>query len=572
MKRKYLHIFYFLISLIVILSGCSISNKLATQRTYKKVTPFLYYYDGLTARIYGDYNRAISSLNEAKKQSPEKDAIYYELALAHAAVNNIDSAITNLNKAITLSSTNITYRTFLRALYMQSNRIFDALENQKILVQHDSTNMENEFHLALLYAEMDSLDNALRILNRIESSRGFNPIVIETKVKIYLKKQLVDEADNDLEKLLSFSPSNPFYLMYKSDILFLQGYDSDGFKLLRRIIDENPEFYYASIELYNKEINFGSKKSALEILNQIFKASNLRDEEKGRLFYPLLFEKTLYTNYHAKLDTIIITGLNIHTKSQVINEIAFEHYLRRSNFSKAEHVLQNLVEIDSINPNRYEQLINLQYSLKKPSSVITTAKAAINQFPNKSIFYIYLSIVYQENDSISDAKDILFQGVKSIEDDNELSEIYGTLGDLYYKEGDNKNAYKCYSKSINSNRNNARVLNNYSYYLALEGRNLTKALEMSTNAVTLEPNNSTYIDTKGWILFTMHKYEEAREVLRSAIAKSGSESAVINEHYGDALYKTGNVEGAYVYWLKAKELGGGSSSLDTKINTKTYVP
>ncbi len=572
MKRKYLHIFYFLISLIVILSGCSISNKLATQRTYKKVTPFLYYYDGLTARIYGDYNRAISSLNEAKKQSPEKDAIYYELALAHAAVNNIDSAITNLNKAITLSSTNITYRTFLRALYMQSNRIFDALENQKILVKHDSTNTENEFHLALLYAEMDSLDNALRILNRIESSKGFNPNVIETKVKIYLKKQLVDEADNDLAKLLSFSPNNPFYLMYKSDILFLQGYDSEGFNLLKRIIEENPDFYYALIELYNKEINFGSKKNGLDILHKIFLSNSISEEEKGRLFYPLLFEKLLYTNFPTLLDTIIHTGLDKHYKSQVINEIAFEHYLRRSNFNEAEQVLQNLVEIDSSNPNRHEQLINLQYSLKKPESVVSSCIEAINKFSYKSIFYIYLSIVYQETGSISNAKDILFQGVKTIEDRIELSEIYGTLGDLYYKLGDTRNAYKSYSKSIKSNRNNARVLNNYSYYLALERKNLTKALEMSTNAVTLEPNNSTYIDTKGWILFTMQKFEEARDVLRTAIAKSGSESAVINEHYGDALYKTGNIEGAYVYWLKAKELGGGSSNLDLKINTKSYVP
>jgi tetratricopeptide (TPR) repeat protein len=95
---------------------------------------------------------------------------------------------------------------------------------------------------------------------------------------------------------------------------------------------------------------------------------------------------------------------------------------------------------------------------------------------------------------------------------------------------------------------------------------------MSTKAVDLEPNNSTYIDTKGWVLFQMGEYEKAREVLRNAIAKSGSTSAVINEHYGDALYKTGNKENAYIYWMKAKEIGEGSDRLDEKLRTRTYVP
>ena len=132
--------------------------------------------------------------------------------------------------------------------------------------------------------------------------------------------------------------------------------------------------------------------------------------------------------------------------------------------------------------------------------------------------------------------------------------------------------YKSYQNSLKHNPSNSRVLNNYAYYLALDKKKLIKALEMSTKAVALEPNNSTYIDTRGWILFTLKRYEEARDVLRNAIAKDGSTSAVINEHYGDALYKTGNKERAFIYWDKAKELGGGTEKLDIKINTKTYVP
>jgi Flp pilus assembly protein TadD len=143
---------------------------------------------------------------------------------------------------------------------------------------------------------------------------------------------------------------------------------------------------------------------------------------------------------------------------------------------------------------------------------------------------------------------------------------------MYYKAGKVAEAFRSYDQSLKFNPNNARILNNYSYYLSIAKRNLGKALEMSTKAVDLEPNNSTYIDTKGWVLFQMGRYEQAREVLRNAIAKSGSTSAVINEHYGDALYMTGNKENAYIYWMKAKAIGGESEKLDEKLRTRTYVP
>lgn len=95
---------------------------------------------------------------------------------------------------------------------------------------------------------------------------------------------------------------------------------------------------------------------------------------------------------------------------------------------------------------------------------------------------------------------------------------------------------------------------------------------MSTKAVDLDPNNSTFIDTKGWVLFKLERYEEARDVLRNAIAKSANPSADINEHYGDALFMTGNKQNAYIYWKKAQQLNGGTPKLNEKIRTQQYVP
>ena len=255
-----------------------------------------------------------------------------------------------------------------------------------------------------------------------------------------------------------------------------------------------------------------------------------------------------------------------------VNDLAFEHFIRVRDLDKARSSLNNLTKLDAQNPARLEKLISFDYSLNNRNTAFENTVIAINTFPEEYVFYVFNALILEEKGDIYEAIKILNKGTAKVKDNNSISELYGMIGDYYYKQGDNKNAFKSYNKGLKFNSKNARILNNYSYYLALSSTKRAKALEMSSKAVELEPNNSTYIDTKGWVLFVMGRYEEARDVLRNAIAKSGSTSAVINEHYGDALYLTGNKENAYIYWLKAKEIGGGSEVLDEKIRTKTYVP
>ena len=52
------------------------------------------------------------------------------------------------------------------------------------------------------------------------------------------------------------------------------------------------------------------------------------------------------------------------------------------------------------------------------------------------------------------------------------------------------------------------VLNNYAYFLSLEGRELEKALTMSSRAIALTDNNPTYLDTHAWVLFKLGRTAE----------------------------------------------------------------
>ena len=113
------------------------------------------------------------------------------------------------------------------------------------------------------------------------------------------------------------------------------------------------------------------------------------------------------------------------------------------------------------------------------------------------------------------------------------------------------------------------VLNNYAYYLSLEGKNLKKAHRMSSRVIEMEPDNATYLDTFGWILFLQGKTVEAKQIFKRAMLYGGKDSAVILDHYADVLFALKEYDMAFVYWNLAKQKNDGDiPDLDEKINIR----
>lgn len=564
-------IFYSLLS-IFLLSSCSVYKSFDQTAVYENVGPFLYYYEGIQNRLYGNPIESIRNLEKSLLLNQNNSAVYYELALSYASLNEANSAIKNLEEAVKIEPTNIYYRNFLGVLYMNQRMFEEALDNQLYMLKTDSSNMSYRFQLALIYSNLSQFDKALENLNYIESSYGYIPNVSETKTKIFLQQNQTEKAKEEINALINLFPENPVYYLYQSDLLFREGKDSLGFAKIHFAIDLNPDLPISYIELFQRQAESGKIKQSVKTLKSIFQNDNLSASEKSNLFYPVLFEQSYYSSQGLELDSIINIGLEKNPNSISVNEIAFEHFLRRNSFNAARTSLHKLYELDPDNPSRLDKIITFDYSLQQHDQALISISNGISKFPEYYIFYVYKALIEDESGNTHNAIKTLENGIKNVTDKDHLSELYGTIGDLYYKIRNTKETFKAYDKSLKNKDDNARVLNNYSYYLALNKKYLSKALEMSTKASEIEPNNSTYIDTKGWVLFQMERYDEARDVLRNAIAKDGSNSAVINEHYGDALYKSGNKDSAYIYWLKAKELGENNPKLEEKLRTKSYVP
>ena len=98
---------------------------------------------------------------------------------------------------------------------------------------------------------------------------------------------------------------------------------------------------------------------------------------------------------------------------------------------------------------------------------------------------------------------------------------------------------------------------------------LEKAERMSKKSNLLVDNNSAFLDTYAWIMYKLKDYKEALEWIEQAMALPESkERPELLSHYGDILYKNGDIEKAVEQWQKALQKGGDKATLESKIKNK----
>ncbi|MBO7110748.1 MAG: tetratricopeptide repeat protein [Bacteroidaceae bacterium] len=185
-------------------------------------------------------------------------------------------------------------------------------------------------------------------------------------------------------------------------------------------------------------------------------------------------------------------------------------------------------------------------------------------YSQKSIAYFWMG----ENE---ESLNMLAKGLKNVKADIDKAKLYNLRGDFYHTLGDRPRMYADYDSTIIYDPDNINVLNNYAYYLSVEGRDLKKALDMSAKTLEAEPMNATYLDTYAWILFKMKRYSDALGYMEKALRYLDADNPEIYEHYGDVLYMCGEKEKALENWHKAVQFNSTSPTLDQKIRQQKYL-
>lgn len=106
---------------------------------------------------------------------------------------------------------------------------------------------------------------------------------------------------------------------------------------------------------------------------------------------------------------------------------------------------------------------------------------------------------------------------------------------------------------LDEDPDNISALNDLGYLWADQGKHLERALRMAQQAVAAEPENQAYLDTLGWVLFRLGRFEEALPHLLKAAKDEKQTDGVVLDHLGDAHNALQQTDAAITAWRKALE-------------------
>ena len=122
-------------------------------------------------------------------------------------------------------------------------------------------------------------------------------------------------------------------------------------------------------------------------------------------------------------------------------------------------------------------------------------------------------------------------------------------------------------QSLSISPEDAYVINYLAYSWIEKGINIEKSLMMLKKANQLKPNDGYIIDSLGWALFKLKKYEEAKKYMQNAVRLMASDP-VINDHFADVLWMNNNLLQARYYWNYVLKLEKTKEELRKKIKKK----
>ena len=156
----------------------------------------------------------------------------------------------------------------------------------------------------------------------------------------------------------------------------------------------------------------------------------------------------------------------------------------------------------------------------------------------------------------------------NIDSDSDLyAEILYRRGGSYERSGDYKNADNDLLKSLEINPDDAYVLNYLAYSWLEREYKIDTALEMLENAYASRSNDPYIIDSIGWAYFLVGQYEKAENFLKRAVELM-PQDPIVNDHYGDILWKLNRKIQARYFWQYVLKLEETEDEMKKNIKEK----
>lgn len=547
-------------------SKSSLSDAQRTDVTYL-------FFNANKEKILGNLNNAADLFAEVIRKDGSNHAAMYELANIYAEQKKYSDALFFSRSAYKLDPENEWYALSFAEILQKNGKFEESATVYEQLLKSKPDRMDYYFEWATALIYANKLSDAIKVLDKLEAKIGVNKDVVMQKQRLYMQLGKTDKAISEVEKLINENPKDAQAYGMLAELYQNIGQKEKALEIYNKVLEIDPENPYIHLSLADYYRSNGDKEKSVEELKKAFGNKKLDIDTKIQIlasYYSLIEVHPEMKEQALEMSRLLIEA---NPQEPRAHAVYGDFLIQDKQYEKA---LDEYLLAKSLGAREFtvsQQLLFLESQLQRWDSLLKESEETISNFPDQPIGYFFNGLANSQKKKYADAVKSLNTGVKLIVDNKNLEgQFYSSLGEAYNELKDYAKSDENYEKALELNPKDANVLNNYAYFLSVRGEKMDKAELMSKESNTLEPNQGSYEDTYGWIMYKQGKYSEAKLWIEKSISHGGERSATVLEHYGDILFKLGDINKAYEYWQKAKNAGEGYSEfLDRKLESKKLI-
>ena len=498
------------------------------------------------------------------------DAAWFYMGQVALHDADLEFAMECFRKAAELDPTNFWYRYRLARMYSYTSKEV-AIDMFEKLMDDFPKKSDLYFEMVELYTGEQEYEKALETIDEIEKVFGPTEGLV---VYAYRLLYAIGRQEEAVERLHKYNSrySSPYVLSILGDLELSKYDDSTAVRYYDEALELDSSYPPALIGKAEACRMYRRYDEYFPVLDRFVESPATGSAEKTEYLSELVekSDANFIRRFMPQIDTTMLKLAQAHPQDSLVYNLRGLYYFYTGRSDDAVGQFRQCVDEYPESYDAAATLIEFLMYDQRWEDLAAEGRLAFERFPQETAFLEMASVGdynLERYEQVLEICDKVLEVAPS--DSSKTLRAWSTKGDVYHILGDNTKAYKAYDKALKINPDYIYVLNNYAYYLSVEGKNLKKAYEMSRKTVEAEPDNATYLDTFGWILYLRGELAEAKSFFKNAMLHGGKDSAVILDHYAEVLYALKEYDMAFVYWNLAlqkndKELPGLKEKVESR--------
>lgn len=505
-------------------------------------------------RILGNFQSAFKLFNECLVIDPLNDAAFYAIGKLYADQRQFALARAQFEAASVIDPKNKWYLIALGESHLNEQQYKESAKVYSRLRKLEPKNSDFVLTQANLYLYAGDVKQAVKCFDEYELIVGKSLDVGMQKYRHFVSTGKYSEAEKVLINLGASFPREIQIFGSLADLYKAQGKTDEAHKAYRSALKIDPNNPYVLLSLSEYFDIVSQTDSAFSYLNAAFSSTDLDIDTKVHMLLKLYVEAQQNLAVRKNALTLCNTLCLVHPQEAKAFSVAGDFQYLDDQSESARISYRKAIDLDPSRFALWTQLLTIDSELNDNEAMLADSEAAIELFPIQPAFYLFNGIAYTKLNNPLMGSKRLKQGTQLVLGNNSLSsQLLASLGDAYHELGDHESSDSALQAALSYDPNNLYVLNNYSYFLSERHERLEQALQMSKTTIERSPNNPSYLDTYGRILYHLGNYSEAEQFIKRSLENGGESSAEVLKHYGDVLSKLNRMDDAQYYWSRARE-------------------